>query len=147
MKRVAACMAFFLFAIPAQAQPFHETSVTHDGQRITLSYEPKIKTDLRQGGIGPRSAPTCFWKSQVSVQRIARDANGAPIEALTGAVSEPRSRSGMRMGMCNMAKISEQMAFGGDEAALRRFVVDAASNDASAVRRFLDGSSAERRAR
>lgn len=121
-------------AAPASAQVVHQTSVTHNGRTIALSYESQVDTSFRQTGLGPRSSATCFWKSQVSVKRTAIDANGQPIAALSRVVKEAKPTKGSQPGLCATVSARRTAAFKGNEGELRKFLANVAENDAGALR-------------
>ena len=134
MKFALLSAALVLLAVPANAQVLHRTAVVHDGQTVAVTYEPKVETRLRQIGIGPRSTAACMWKSTVSVQRTALDAEGRPIAALTRVVPGTKARSGQRVGHCVTLSEREKARFAGSEQALRAHVAAVAANDAEGLR-------------
>lgn len=121
-------------SVPAKAQVTHRTSVVHEGSTVAVAYEPQVETRLRQTGIGPRSALSCNWKSQVSVRRIALDGQERPIAALTRVVGETKSRQGSQLGLCSTVSPRQLAAFGGDETKLRSHLAEVAAGDQATLR-------------
>lgn len=121
-------------AMPAQAQVAHQTSVTHEGRSFAVSYEPQVETKFRQTGIGPRSAPSCRWSTEVSVRRTAMDASGRPIAALSRVMDGTDSRAGSQLGLCSTVSKRQIAAFGGDEQKLRGWLAGVAARDAGTLR-------------
>ena len=121
-------------AMPAHAQVSHQTSFTHGDRSVAVSYEPHVETTFRQTGIGPRSAPSCRWSSEVSVRRTAMDANGRPIAALSRVMEGTDSRAGSQLGLCSTVSKRQLAAFGGDEQKLRGWLAGIAARDAGKLR-------------
>lgn len=122
-----------MIAVPAQAQVAHQTSVTHEGRSFAVSYEPQVETKFRQTGIGPRSAPSCRWTSEVSVRRTALDAEMRPIAALSRVIEGSESRAGSQLGLCSTVSKRQLAAFGGNEQKLRAWLAQVAAKDAGAL--------------
>lgn len=139
MKRIALFVAAgaALFAVPASAQIAHQTSMVHDGRTVTVNYEPKAKTSLKQTGLGPRTSASCLWRTTAWVERKVADASGNPIAALTRNIGESTVSEGIEVGFCNTISTSRTAAFGGDETKLKAFVLAAAGGDAQSLRAEL----------
>lgn len=118
-----------LAAAPAAADVVHRTTVDHDGARVSLSYEPRITTTLRQTGLGPKAAAACIWRTEVAVERKLADAAGRPVAALTREVGPAKTSEGLAAGQCTHVTPRQTASFGGDENKLRAFVAEAAEHD------------------
>lgn len=116
-------------AAPAIAGVSHDASLAHEGTTISVKYEPRIKTGLRQSGLGPRNSATCLWTTEISVERKLADASGRPIEALTRTVGEPKVIEGMQPGYCAHVKRNGAAVFGGNSSQMQAFLAQAAVND------------------
>jgi hypothetical protein len=116
-------------AAPVLADTVHRTSLEHQGQTVSVSYEPRAKTSLRQSGLGPRSVARCLWKTELSVERKIAQADGRPIVALTRTLGATHTASGVIDGYCNHARPHEIAAFRGDRQKLQAFVSEAAAHD------------------
>lgn len=123
-----------MVAVPAHAEVVHQTSVTHEGRSFAVSYEPTVETKFRQTGIGPRSAATCRWTTEVSARRVALDAQQRPIAALSRVMDETESRTGSQLGLCSTVSKRQLTAFGGDEQKLRAWLAEVAAKDAGTLR-------------
>mgnify|MGYP003582563691 CR=1 FL=1 len=137
-------LALVCLAVPAHAQVDHKASFVHEGRTVTVSYQPKAETTLRQTGVGPREATRCFWKTRVSVERIALDAAGQPIAALTRAVGSNVEDKGMRIGVCAAVSPRDTAAFGGNDEKMRRHLAAAAEADRQQLRMELASIGAAR---
>lgn len=126
---LALAAATALAAVPASADVAHRTTVDHEGARVSLSYEPRTATTLRQTGLGPKAAAACLWRTELSVERKLADAAGRPVAALTRAVGHARTSEGLVAGQCSHVTQRQTASFGGDEAKLRAFVAQAAEHD------------------
>jgi hypothetical protein len=129
-------------SIPATAQVAHRTSMNHNGQTVTVSYEPRFETKLRQIGIGPRSAAACRWSSKVTVERKVTTADGQPIAALAGSVPDESAgakmaRSGQRAGRCSWISEELKARLAGSDEAVRSHVARVAMADAPRLRTEL----------
>lgn len=89
-----------LAASPAHAEAAHRAALVHDGERVTLTYTPRMETQLRDIAIGPRAAAACQWRARVAVDRQAVAADGQPIAALSRRLDVDYQRSGARAGAC-----------------------------------------------
>jgi len=118
-----------LFAVPATASVVHRTSLAHEGGTVSVSYEPRTKTNLRQTGLGPKSQAACLWTSQVSVERKLVDASGRPVEALTRTVGEPKFAEGLQPGYCAHVTPSQVSVFRGNSEKMQALLVRAAEAD------------------
>lgn len=118
-----------LAAVPVAADVVHRTTVDHEGARVSLSYEPRVATTLRQTGLGPKAAAACLWRTEVSVERKLADAAGRPVAALTRAVGPTKTSEGLVAGQCAHVTPRQAASFGGDEGKLRAFVAQAAEHD------------------
>lgn len=118
-----------LLAAPAAASVAHSTSLSHEGSTISVSYEPRMKTNLRQTGLGPRNSAACQWTTEVSVERKLTDASGRTIDALTRIVGEPKVTAGTRPGYCAHVKPNQVAAFGGNSDQMQAFLAQAAASD------------------
>jgi hypothetical protein len=116
-------------AVPAAANVVHQTSLTHDGGTLSVSYEPRTKTNLRQTGLGPRSAAACIWTAEVSVERKLLDASGRPIEALTRTVGQPKVAEGLQPGYCAHVTPRQVAMFRGDTGKMQALLARAAESD------------------
>ena len=116
-------------AAPATASVVHQTSLTHDGGTLSVSYEPRTKTNLRQTGMGPRNQAACMWTAEVSVERKLSDASGRPIEALTRTVGEPRVAEGLQPGLCAHVTPGQVSMFRGNKDKMQALLVRAAESD------------------
>lgn len=137
MKFIAVFAGLSLFAVPASAEVAHQTSVVHNGRTVALSYEPEIKTQYRQSGIGPRSTPICLWSSKIAVQRNVTGVDGQPIAALSRKLETRKGRSGSQVGHCSILTSRNQVRSGASAATLRATVAEVASNDAAVLRAEL----------
>src|SRR6218665_2920234 len=127
MKFIAVFAGFGLFAAPAAAEVAHQTSVVHNGRTVALSYEPEVKTQDRQSGIGPRSTPICLWTSKIAVQRNVSGADGQPIAALSRKLETRKGRSGSQVGHCSILTSRKQVRSGASAETLRATVAEVAS--------------------
>ena len=116
-------------AVPAAAEVVHQASLAHDGGTLSVSYEPRTKTKLRQTGLGPRSAAACIWTAEVSVERKLLDASGRPIEALTRTVGEPKVAEGMQPGYCAHVEPGQVAMFRGNTGKMQALLARAAKSD------------------
>lgn len=126
-----------LFAAPASAEVAHRASLNHEGQAVTVSYEPRSKTTTKQTGLGPRTTQRCLWQTTAWVERRVTDASGRTIPALTRTIGESTVSEGNEVGFCNMVSDARTAAFGGDTARLKAFVLAVAGDDASSLRAEL----------
>lgn len=134
MKRLfLIAAASLVVAGPAAAEVAHQTAVAHDGATLDVSYEPRTKTRLRQGGLGPRLPATCLWRSEVSVERTLSDAAGRPIAALTRTVGTAKVAEGVRRGYCTDVQPHQIGVFQGDAEKLRTFLAQASEQDRQAL--------------
>lgn len=139
MKRLfLVAAASMLFAGPAAAEvahqaAAHQTVVAHDGATLSVSYEPRTTTRLRQGGLGPRLAATCLWNSEVSVERKLTDAAGRPVAALTRTVGTAKTAEGLWRGYCTDAQPHQVGVFRGNAEKMRAFLVQASEQDQHAL--------------
>jgi len=139
MKTIAcfAAAGIAFLAAPASATVAHQTSLVHEGQSLTVSYEPKSKTNTKQTGLGSRTPQRCLWRTTAWVERKVTDASGKEIAALTRDIGESRIGDGNEVGFCNTLSASRSVAFGGDKAKLKAFVLAAAGDDAQSLRAEL----------
>lgn len=137
MKFIAVFAGLGLFAVPAAAEVAHQTSVVHNGRTVALSYEPEVKTQYRQSGIGPRATPICLWTSKIAVQRNVIGADGQPIAALSRKLETRKGRSGSQVGHCAILTSRNQVRSGASAETLRATVAEVASNDAATLRAEL----------
>lgn len=135
MKTIALSIAagIALLAVPASAEVAHRTSLVHEGQAVTVSYEPKSKTSTKQTGLGPRTTQSCLWRTTAWVERKVTDASGNTIAALTRTIGESTVSEGNEVGFCNTLSESRTAAFGGDTAKLKAFVLAVAGDDAKSL--------------
>lgn len=126
-----------LLAAPASAEVVHQTSIDHAGRTMSVTYEPRFRSNHKQTGIGPRTSAGCLWTSRVSVERIVADGSGQPIAALTRVVGEEKVAKGMHVGHCRNIEPRRMAAFGGDRDQLHGFVASAADRDRQALRTEL----------
>jgi hypothetical protein len=137
MKRLfpvaAAVVAAIAIAGPAAAQVAHQAVVTHEGTTLSVSYEPRTTTRLRQGGLGPRLAATCLWNSEVTVERKLADSAGRPIEALTRTVAPAKTAEGLRPGYCSDVQPDQVAVFSGNAEKMRAFLAQASEQDRHAL--------------
>jgi hypothetical protein len=138
----AASMAI---AGPAAAEVAHQTAVAHDGATLSVSYEPRTTTRLRQGGLGPRLAATCLWSSEVSVERKLADANGRPVEALTRTIGTSKTAEGLRRGYCSDLQPHQVGVFHGNAGKMRAFLAAASEQDRQALQAELASLSSVKR--
>lgn len=131
---LAAFAAAVVAAVPASADVIHQTSLDLDGETVSVSYEPRARTILKQRGIGPRTMQTCAWKSIVSVERRIAGADGRSIEALTKEVGEAKVSSGVAAGYCNHVRDRQTAPFGGNRSRLEAFLAEVAERDARSLR-------------
>jgi hypothetical protein len=125
---------FFLIAalgiaLPASA---HETSLVHNGQAVSLKYEPQVATRYHQVGIGPRTTARCQWQTRIAVLRTAADAEGRSIAALTRRIGTERKRSGSQVGYCVDFRTSGKTP-GADVATVSAHIAEVAQSDAAAL--------------
>ncbi len=137
MKTIAIVAGLALFAVPASAEVVHQTSVVHNGRAVAISYEPDVKTQYRQSGIGPRATPICLWSSRIAVQRIATGADGQPIAALSRKVETRRGASGSQVGHCSILTSRGQIRSAASPDTLRAAIAEVATNDAATLRAEL----------
>lgn len=137
MKTIAIIAGLVAFAAPASAEVVHQTSVTHNGRAVAIRYEPDVKTQYRQSGIGPRATPICLWSSKIAVQRNATGADGQPIAALTRKVETRRGASGSQVGHCSILTARGQIRSAASAETLRAAIAEVASNDAATLRAEL----------
>lgn len=130
---LSAAAGIALFAAPASAEVSHSTSLVHEGQAVTVSYEPKSRTSTKQTGLGSRTTQTCLWRTTAWVERKVTDASGKTIAALTRNIGESTVSEGNEVGFCNTLSESRTVAFGGDAVKLKAFVLAAASDDAKSL--------------
>jgi hypothetical protein len=134
MKRLfLVAAASMLFAGPAAAEVAHQAVVAHDGTTLSVSYEPRATTRLRQGGLGPRLAATCLWNSQVSVERKLTDSTGRPVEALTRTVGTTKGAEGLWRGYCSDAQPHQVGVFKGNDDKMRAFLTLTSEQDRHAL--------------
>lgn len=151
MKRLfLVAAASMLFAGPAAAEvahqdAAHQTVIAHDGTTLSVSYEPRTTTRLRQGGLGPRLPATCMWKSEISIERKLTDAAGRPVAALTRTVGTTKASEGQWRGYCADAQPHHVRAFKGDPAKMRAFLTQASEQDRPALETELASLSSVRR--
>jgi hypothetical protein len=119
----AACM---FVAVPASAEVVHQTSLEHAGATLSVSYEPRTTTRLKQGGIGQKLAATCLWTAETSVERKLLDASGRPLAALSRTLGETKTTEGLRLGYC--ADL-QPAAFQGNADEMRTFLARASEQD------------------
>jgi|GEM_PF-2231153 hypothetical protein len=131
--KVAFLIAALGIAVPASA---HEASVVHNGQAVSLKYEPQIQTRFHQVGIGPRASAACQWQTRIAVVRTATDAEGRSIAALTRRIDMERKRSGTRVGYCNDFHRSGEKP-GADTATVSAHIAAVAQRDATTLRTEL----------
>jgi hypothetical protein len=130
MKAVSLIVLFSAsLSVPAAASVVHQTSLLHDGGTISVSYEPRTKTNLRQTGLGPRSQAACIWTAEISVERKLIDGSGRPIEAMTRIVGEPKVTQGLQPGYCAHIEPRDVAMFRGDTGKMQAFLTRAAEND------------------
>lgn len=129
--------ASMVIAAPAGAEVAHQTVLAHEGATLSVSYEPRTTTRLRQGGLGPRLPATCLWTSEVSVERKLADSTGRPIEALTRAVGTPKAAEGLRRGYCTDVQPHQVGVFQGKPEKMRAFLAQASEADRPALRAEL----------
>lgn len=122
-------LASIVISGPAAAQVAHQTVLDHDGATLSVSYEPRTTTRLRQGGLGPRLSATCLWNSQVSVERKLADSAGRPIEALTRTVGTAKVAEGLRRGYCSDVQPHQIGLFQGNPEKMRAFLAQASDQD------------------
>ena len=118
-----------ILAVPAAASTVHQTSLTHESGTLSVSYEPRNKTNLRQTGLGPRNQATCMWTAEVSVERKLIDASGRPVEALTRTVGEPKIAEGLAPGYCAHVRPREVSLFRGNTDKMQALLARAAESD------------------
>lgn len=151
MKSAILIAALAAVSVPAAASVAHQTSTVHNGQQVSLNYEPVIETRLRQIGLGPRATASCMWTSKISVQRTVNGADGQPVAALQRIVGERKTRSGQRLGHCNTVSEKVKARFAGSEESLRTHVTTVAQTDVPQLNAELAGlgnlSAGERHAR
>lgn len=137
MKFVPVLLGLALLSAPATAQVVHQASVVHNGQTVTLQYEPKVETSFRQHGLGPRTTAVCHWTSRLAVQRSAIGPDNQTIAALTRVVASDRTHSDREIGHC--ASVSDRPKTGllDDDAALRSYLADIAGKDIASVQTEL----------
>lgn len=116
-------------AVPAAAEISYQTSLAHDGGTLSVSYEPKTTTSLRQTGLGPRGQAACIWTAEVSVQRKLVDASGRSIDALTRTVGEPKIAQGLQPGYCAHVAPRQVAMFGGNSGKMQALLTRAAESD------------------
>lgn len=151
MKRLFPVVAFGIVAStmiggPAAAQIAHQAAVAHDGATLSVSYEPRTTTRLRQGGLGPRLPATCLWSSEVSVERKLADSAGRPIEALTRTVGTAMATEGLRRGYCSDVRPHQVGVFQGNPEKMRAFLAQASEADRQALHAELASLGAVKRA-
>jgi hypothetical protein len=141
MKLAVLAATLAAISVPATAQVAHQTSMVHNGQTVTVSYEPRLETTLRQIGIGPRAAAACRWSSQVIVDRNVSTADGQAIAALARAVPDEAAsamtRSGQRAGRCSWISEETKVSLAGGDEAVRSHVARVAMADAPRLRTEL----------
>lgn len=120
----------FVAAPAAAAGVVHQTSLAHQGETISVSYEARAKTSFRQSGLGPRASAICLWKTEISVERRLADASGQPVAALTRVVGEPRIVEGGQPGYCVNLDAERAEAFGANPERMRAFLTKTADSDA-----------------
>lgn len=150
MKRLFPVLAIgaaasIVFSGPAVAQVAHQTVLNHDGATLSVSYEPRMATRLRQGGLGPRLAATCLWKSELSVERKMTDAAGRPIAALTRVSGPKKSAEGVRRGYCSDLKPHQIGVFHGNPEKIRAFLTQVSEMDRQALQTELASLGAVKR--
>lgn len=138
MKRLfqvaaASIVASLVIAGPAAAQAAHRIVLDHDGATLSVSYEPRTTTRLREGGLGPRLPATCLWTSEVSVERKLTDSAGRPIAALTRTVGTTKAADGLRRGYCSDVQPEQVGVFQGSAEKLRAFLAEASEQDRQAL--------------
>lgn len=138
MKRLfpvaaASIVASMVLAGPAAAEVVHQTKLDHGGATLSVSYEPRTTTRLRQGGLGPRLPATCLWSSEVSVERKLSDSTGRPVEALTRTVGTTKAAEGLRRGYCSDVQPHQVGVFQGNPEKLRAFLAQASEQDRQAL--------------
>jgi hypothetical protein len=136
MKFAFAFAGLALLAAPASAEVVHRTTVDHGGSTVTVTYEPRAETSLRNASVGPRYSPVCHWKTTIAVERSALAGDGSRIAALARTLDTAETRGGMAFGHCHTLSSRGEVGRA-DEAALRAAAADAASRDAPAIRAEL----------
>lgn len=132
-------------AVPASGEVRHQISVELEGGPVSVSYEPRTRTSLKQRGLGPRTMETCAWKTSVRVARIVAGADGRPIEALTRDLGEVTSFTGEVPGYCHHVRARHTAPFGGDRDGLRSVLAEIAEHDAGNLRTELASIGSVRR--
>lgn len=135
MKILMTLSVAALMAMPVAASAAHKTTIDHNGQAMTVHYEPKLTTKLRQGGLGPRLMPYCMWEARVSVERTATTADGREISALGRVIPAEAVQKGQANGYCHNMSDSHKAGFVGGADALHAMAGAVAANDAADLRR------------
>lgn len=138
-------VASIMIAGPAAAQAALQTVLDHDGATLSVSYEPRTTTRLRQGGLGPRLPETCLWNSEVSVERRLADSAGRPIAALTRTVGTRKVAEGLRRGYCSDVQPHQIGVFQGNPEKMRAFLAQASEQDRQALHADLASLGAVKR--
>jgi hypothetical protein len=118
-----------LLAAPASAGAVHQTSLTHEGATLSVTYEPRTKMTLRQSGLGPRGAAACLWTAEVSVERRFADASGRTIEALSRTLGEPIVARGSQPGHCAYVEHNQAAVLDPNSDRMLALVAEAAASD------------------
>ena len=137
MKILTTLSVAALVAMPVAANAAHKSTFEHNGQSMTVHYEPKLTTKLRQGGLGPRLMPYCMWEARVSVERTAATADGREISALGRVIPAEAVHKGQANGYCHDMSDSQKAGFVGGADALHAMAGSVAANDAVELRRDL----------
>lgn len=135
MGIAVASVLFAAAAIPVAAAESVPRDVSTDGPAVSVSYRHKITSGLRETGLGPRVATACSWTTRLLVERVVRDAAGAPIPALVRVVAEEKFGSGRQIGHCTALR--EPIGGVASERALQTRVEAIAREDAAALRTEL----------